>query len=69
MAWLQTDPSGNFHISFRFGGQKFKRSLKTKSEKQAQRNKVRFEDTILGGKEQIEPTNGSLPCELVEVSN
>jgi hypothetical protein len=46
MAWLQTDPSGNFHISFRFGGQKFKRSLKTKSEKQARRNKVRLEDTI-----------------------
>lgn len=29
MAWLQ-EIKGNYHISFRFGGQKFKRSLKTK---------------------------------------
>ena len=29
MAWLQEDPSGNFHVSFRFGGRKFKRSLRT----------------------------------------
>ncbi|TWT84779.1 hypothetical protein CA13_62590 [Planctomycetes bacterium CA13] len=35
MAWLQTDPSGNFHLSFRFGGKKFKRSLKTKVQSQA----------------------------------
>ena len=46
MAWLQSDPSGNYHICFRFGGRKFKRSLKTKSEKQARRNKARLEDTI-----------------------
>ena len=46
MAWIQTDPSGNFHISFRFGGRKFKRSLKTKEEKQAQLKKLRLEETI-----------------------
>ena len=46
MAWLQADPSGNYHISFRFGGQKFKRSLKTKSEQNATARRVRLEETI-----------------------
>jgi hypothetical protein len=26
MACLQADPSGNYHVSFRFGGREFKRS-------------------------------------------
>ena len=46
MAWIQQDPSGNFHISFRFGGRKFKRSLKTSVAKQAQLKKLRLEETI-----------------------
>lgn len=46
MAWIQTDPSGNFHISFRFGGRKYKRSLKTKTRKQAELKKLRLEDTV-----------------------
>lgn len=46
MAWIQQDPSGNFHISFRFGGRKFKRSLKTTVPKQAQLKKMRMEETI-----------------------
>ena len=46
MAWLQTDPSGNYHISFRFGGQKFKRSLKTKSERDANGRLLRLEENI-----------------------
>ena len=46
MAWLQTDPSGNFHISFRFGGQKYKRSLKTKDPVDANARLHRIEDTI-----------------------
>ena len=36
MAWLQTDPSGNIHLSFRFGGKKFKRSLKTQEQSKAE---------------------------------
>lgn len=46
MASIQQDPSGNFHISFRFGGRKFKRSLKTSVPKQAQLKKLRLEETI-----------------------
>jgi len=46
MAWIQADPSGNYHISLRFGGRKYKRSLKTKHQKQAQHKQLRLEDTI-----------------------
>jgi integrase len=35
MSSLQKDPSGNFHICFRFSGKRFKRSLRTKNERQA----------------------------------
>ena len=45
MAWLQKI-EGNFHISFRFGGQKFKRSLKTKISTEAHTRKARLEETI-----------------------
>jgi len=46
MAWLQADPSGNYHISFRFGGRKFKRSLGTKKEHEATARRVRLEENI-----------------------
>jgi hypothetical protein len=46
MAWIQQDPSGNFHIRFRFGRRKFNRSLKTSVPKQAQLKKLRPEETI-----------------------
>lgn len=46
MAWLQKDPSGNFHISFRFGGKKFKRSLQTKRQRAALAKKGRLEENI-----------------------
>lgn len=32
MASLKRYPSGNFHLAFQFGGSRFKRSLKTKSQ-------------------------------------
>jgi len=35
MASVQRDPGGNFHVTFRFGGQRFKRSLKTKHQRKA----------------------------------
>ena len=35
MSSLQKDPSGNFHVCFRFQRTRYKRSLKTKSEKRA----------------------------------
>ncbi|MCC7086524.1 MAG: site-specific integrase [Pirellulales bacterium] len=46
MAWLQQYPSGHYHISFRLGGRKFKRSLDTKSESDAQGMAGRIEDNI-----------------------
>ncbi|QDT12915.1 hypothetical protein K239x_49280 [Planctomycetes bacterium K23_9] len=46
MAWLQTDPSGNFHISFRFAGRKFKRSLRTKNDSEASARLHRLEENI-----------------------
>lgn len=46
MAWLQTNPNGVYYIGFRFGGKKFKRSLKTRSQTQATARKLRLEETI-----------------------
>ncbi|WP_442505101.1 hypothetical protein SH528x_003875 [Novipirellula sp. SH528] len=46
MAWLQTDPSGNIHLSFRFGGKKFKRSLKTQEQSKAEGRLQRLIENI-----------------------
>lgn len=46
MAWLQEDPSGNYHISFRFGGRKFKRSLRTSRAKEARSRLDRLEENM-----------------------
>lgn len=46
MASLQQIPSGTFYILFRFGGTKYKRSLRTKQRRQALALKARLEDTI-----------------------
>lgn len=46
MACLQADPSGNFHVSFRLGGRKFKRSLRTKSGPHAEGRRLRLEENI-----------------------
>lgn len=47
MAWIQRDPSGNYHVGFRLGARKFKRSLKTKSEETAQHLTARLEENII----------------------
>ena len=60
MAWLQKDPSGNFHISFRFGGKKFKRSLRTQNQKQATSRKLRLEETI----QLVDSGRGELPTNV-----
>lgn len=44
MGSLQKDPSGNFHACFRFGGKRFKRSLKTTDEGEAASLLGRIED-------------------------
>jgi hypothetical protein len=46
MAWLQQVSSGHYYICFRFGGRKFKRSLKTKDERTALSKKIRLEDSV-----------------------
>ncbi|MBP85659.1 MAG: hypothetical protein CMJ64_02920 [Planctomycetaceae bacterium] len=45
MASLQI-VTGYFHVSFRCAGHRYKRSLKTKSERQALTHNVRIEETI-----------------------
>lgn len=46
MASLQKVSTGHFHISFRMFGKRFKRSLKTRSEKRATTKRIRVEETI-----------------------
>ncbi len=47
MASLQQFPSGNFHITFHFGGKRYKRSLKTNDRRKALAMKARAEETAL----------------------
>lgn len=46
MASLQTDPSGNYHVCFRFGGRRYKRSLKTKESRKAETKLRRLQENI-----------------------
>ena len=46
MASIQQDPSGNYHVSFRFGGKRFKRSLKTKIHQKAEAAASHIEENI-----------------------
>jgi integrase len=46
MAWLEQLNSGQFHVGFRFGDEKFKRSLRTSELKVAEAARSRIEDNI-----------------------
>ena len=46
MAWLEQKPTGNFLVAFRYGEQKFKKSLRTKNEKTAAGRLARLEENI-----------------------
>ena len=46
MAWLQKYPSGHYHVSLRFAGRKFKRSLDTKDEAEALGKVGRMKENI-----------------------
>lgn len=46
MAWLDRDPSGHFHVCFRLGERKFKRSLRTKNERTANGSCLRLEENV-----------------------
>jgi hypothetical protein len=47
MASTHLNPSGVYSISFRYAGRQFMKSLKTKSQEQANRQRVRIEGTLL----------------------
>ena len=67
MAWLEEDPSGTFHIAFRFAGAKFRRSLRTKKQEQAESRRLRLEETIglvESGRLEI-PDGGDVACFLL----
>jgi hypothetical protein len=46
MASIQHDPSGSFHIAFRLGGRRYKRSLKTKIQRKAEATASHVEENI-----------------------
>ena len=46
MASLLEDPSGNWHVHFRYGGKRFKRSLQTSNRKEAENLLGRIEDNL-----------------------
>jgi len=46
MAWLEQKNSGTYHIIFRLGKQKLRRSLKTKSRKEAASRRSRIEENL-----------------------
>lgn len=65
--WIQQAPSGNFYVSFPFGGREFKRSLKTSVPKPAQLKKLRREETIAlveAGRIDL-PSNSDVPTFLL----
>ncbi len=67
MAWLEREPSGQFHVRFRIGSRKFKRSLKTKNESEAKTRRVRLEETVRlveSGRLTV-PANVDLPTYLL----
>ena len=67
MAWLECEPSGQFHIRFRIGSRKFKRSLKTKNESEAETRRIRLEETLRlveSGRITV-PANVDLPTYLL----
>ena len=46
MAWLELDPSGRYHVAFRVGTTRFKRSLKTRDKREAEFLASRLEENI-----------------------
>lgn len=46
MAWLEQKKSGTFHILFRVGEEKFRRSLKTKNQREATTRRMRIEENL-----------------------
>ena len=46
MAWLELEASGQYHVAFRLGKRKFKRSLPTANQSDAEAACVRVEENL-----------------------
>lgn len=46
MPWIELDPSGFYHVAFRFQGRRFRRSLKTRNRREAELLSARVEENI-----------------------
>jgi len=46
MAWVEQKPNGTFHIVFRLGEEKYRRSLRTKNRKAAAAQCARLDETL-----------------------
>ncbi|MEZ6059129.1 MAG: hypothetical protein R3C19_02085 [Planctomycetaceae bacterium] len=71
MASIQQDRSGNYHIAFRFGGKRYKRSLKTKHNRKADAAACHVEENIrLIGAGRLElPDDVDIPTYLMSDGN
>ncbi len=58
MSWLEQRSSGGFHIVFRLGGERFKRSLKTTKRNVAESRQVRLEENL----RLLDPGRLEIPC-------
>lgn len=71
MASIQQDPSGTFHICFRFGKQRFKRSLETTDRRKADAAAVRVAENmrlVKTGRMEV-PTDADVPTFLLSDGN
>lgn len=67
MASIHRDPSGNFHVHFRFSGQRFKRSLHTKHQRKAEAAASHVEENIrlIGEGRLVLPEDVDIPTYLL----
>jgi hypothetical protein len=67
MAWLEHEPSGQYHIAFRYGRQKFKRSLRTDCAQDAEqlRSRVERQLHLLATGDILLPDQADLPTFLL----
>lgn len=67
MASLQIDPSGNYHVKFRFAGKQYRRSLRTKMRRTAEASACHIEENIRlieGGRLEL-PEDADVPTFLL----
>lgn len=67
VASIHRDPSGNFHVHFRFSGQRFKRSLHTKHQRKAEAAASHIEENIrlIGEGRLVLPDEVDIPTYLL----